>query len=118
MQIYGILLNIRGIFTENAWKTVEKQRKIVEFPRNSFLNLLPDDPFSRSFSVVFGRFRSFFRSFQEKIREFRRISAKIREYRRKSFLFFPFHYTFFPQYPDFMLYNMFIVDTLSESLNV
>lgn len=38
MQIYGILLNIRGIFTENTWKTVEKQRKIVEFPRNSFLN--------------------------------------------------------------------------------
>lgn len=38
MQIYGFLLNIRGIFTENAWKTVEKQWKIVEFPRNSFLN--------------------------------------------------------------------------------
>ena len=38
MQIYGILLRFRGIFTENAWKTVEKQRKIVEFPRNSFLS--------------------------------------------------------------------------------
>lgn len=31
MQIYGILLRFRGIFTENM-------RKIVEFPRNSFLN--------------------------------------------------------------------------------
>ena len=39
MQIYGILLRFRGIFTENAWKTVEKQWKIVEFARNSFLNL-------------------------------------------------------------------------------
>lgn len=38
MQIYGILLNIRGIFTENTCKTVEKQWKIVENPRNSFLN--------------------------------------------------------------------------------
>ena len=65
MQIYGFLLNIRGIFTENTWKTVEKQRKIVEFPRNSFLNTYLDDPFSRSFPVVFpvipGRSRSFFR---------------------------------------------------------
>ena len=56
MQIYGILLRFRGIFTENAWKTVEKQWKIVEFPRNSFLNTYLDDPFSRSFPVVFGRF--------------------------------------------------------------
>lgn len=56
MQIYGILLRFRGIFTENTWKTVEKQRKIVEFPRNSFLNLYLDDPFSRSFPVVSGRF--------------------------------------------------------------
>ena len=39
MQIYGILLNIRGIFTENSGKSVEKQWKIVEFARNSFLNL-------------------------------------------------------------------------------
>ena len=75
MQIYGILLNIRGILLKN--------------------------------------------------RENQRISEKIREFQRKSFLFFPFHYTFFPfhytffpQHPDFMLYNMFIVDTLSERLNV
>lgn len=108
MQIYGILLRFRGIFTENAWKTVEKQRKIVEFSRNSFLNLLPDDPFSRSFSVVFPVIPG----------ENQRISEKIREYRGKmenfgeifpfSFHFIPFHYTFFPQYPDFMLYNMFL----------
>ena len=115
MQIYGILLNIRGIFTENAWKITENMRKIVEFPRNSFLNIYLDDPFSRSFR---GRFSGHSWRKSEKIREFRRISAKIREYRRKSFLFIPFHYTFFPQYPDFMLYNIFIIDTLSERLNV
>lgn len=121
MQIYGILLNIRGIFTENAWKTVEKQWKIVEFPRNSFLNTYLDDPFSRSFPVVS---RSFFRSFLEKISENQRISEKIREYRGKSFLFIPFlstslhFHSSFSNQPDFMLYNMFIVDTLSERLNV
>lgn len=49
MQIYGILLRFRGIFTENAWKIMEFPRKIVEFSWNSFLNLFPDDPFSRSF---------------------------------------------------------------------
>lgn len=58
MQIYGILLNIRGILLKNR----EKQRK----------------------------------------------SENFREFQRKSFLFFPFHYTFFPQYPDFMLYNIFL----------
>lgn len=63
MQIYGFLLNIRGIFTENAWKTVEKQRKIVEFPRNSFLSTYLDEPFSQSFPVVFGRFSGHSRSF-------------------------------------------------------
>lgn len=60
MQIYGILLRFRGIFTENAWKTVEKQWKIGEFPRNPFLEVAEPkgDP-----AVVSGRFRSFFRSF-------------------------------------------------------
>ena len=77
MQIYGILLNIRGIFTENAWKITENMRKIVEFPRNSFLNTYLDDPFSRSFPVVS---RSFSRSFLEKIREFRRISENFGEF--------------------------------------
>ena len=74
MQIYGILLNIRGFFTENAWKITENMRKIVEFPRNSFLNIYLDDPFSRSFSVVS---RSFFRSFLENFSENQRISEKI-----------------------------------------
>lgn len=58
-------------FAENARKIEENEWNIGEFPRNSFLNLLPDDPFSRSFSVVFGRFRSFLRSFLEKIGEYR-----------------------------------------------
>lgn len=34
-----------------------------------------------------------------------------------SFLFIPF-YSSSSNQPDFMLYNMFIVDTLSERLNV
>ena len=84
MQIYGILLNIRGIllnirgillnirgkseyFGENRGIFEENTRKIKEFSRNSFLNLLLDDPFSRSLSVVFGRFRSFLRSFLDMI---------------------------------------------------
>ena len=40
-------------FAEYARKIEENTRKIGEFSRNSFLNLLSDDPFSRSFSVVF-----------------------------------------------------------------
>ena len=31
MQIYGILLRFRGIFTENAWKTVENSEISEEF---------------------------------------------------------------------------------------
>lgn len=93
MQIYGI-------FTENAWKITENMRKIVEFPRNSFLNLLLDAPFSRSFPVIF---RSFSRSFLEKIGEFRRISEKIREYRGKSENFgenLSFSFLFIPPPPQ------------------
>lgn len=48
MQIYGI-------FTEYPWKIMENMRKIIPFLSFSFLNLLPDDPFSWSFPVVFGR---------------------------------------------------------------
>lgn len=94
---------------------MEFPRKIVEFSWNSFLNLFPDDPFSRSFSVVFSRFCGHSWRKSENIGENQRISEKIREFQRKSFLFFPFHYTFlpfhytfFPQYPDFMLYNIFL----------
>lgn len=46
MQIYGI-------FTEYPWKIMENMRKIIPFLSISFHNLFPDDPFSRSFSVVF-----------------------------------------------------------------
>lgn len=55
MQIYGILLRFRGIFTENAWKIEENARKIGEFPRNPFLEVAEPkgDP-----AVVSGRFRS------------------------------------------------------------
>ena len=77
------------------------------FPWNSFLDLLPDDPFSRSFSVVFAVISG----------ENRRISEKNGEYRGNLSVFIPFHSSSSNQ-PDFMLYNMFIVDTLSERLNV
>lgn len=71
----------RGIFEENT-------RKIGEFSRNSFLNLLSDDPFSRSFSVVFGRFFGHFWRKSENIGEKWRISGK--SFRFLS-VFFPFH---------------------------
>ena len=87
MQIYGILLRFRGIFTENAWKTVENMRKIVEFPRNSFLNLLLDAPFSRSFSVISGRFPGHSWRKSENFGEKWRISGK-----SFRFLSFSFHF--------------------------
>ena len=95
MQIYGILLNIRGIFTENTWKTVEKQRKIVEFPRNSFLSTYLDEPFSRSFPVISGHSRSFPVIFPIDSDWFRLIP----ENHSFSFLFFPFHSFSFPNTP-------------------
>lgn len=81
MQIYGI-------FTEYPWKIMENMRKIIPFYSISFLNLLPDDPFSRLFSVVFGRFCGHFRRKMENIGEIFPF----------SFLFFPLHYTFIPFY--------------------
>lgn len=111
MQIYGI-------FTEYPWKIMENMRKIIPFLSISFLNLLPDDPFSRSFPVVFGRFFGHFWRKSENFGEKWRISGKSFRFLSFSFLFFPRHYTSIPQYPVFMLYNMFIVDTLSERLNV
>ena len=100
MQIYGILLRFRGIFTENAWKITENMRKIVEFPRNSFLNIYLDDPFSRSF------FRSFLVMIPiDSAKSFRFIPND-----SFSFLFFPFHSTFIPQPLVFMLYNIFPAD--------
>lgn len=84
MQIYGI-------FTEYPWKIMENMRKIIPFLSFSFLNLLPDDPFSRSFSVVFGRFRSFLRSFLEKNGEFRRKMENIGEFSGIFTEIIPFH---------------------------
>ena len=86
MQIYGI-------FTEYPWKIMENMRKIIPFLSISFHNLFRMTRFSRSFSVVFGRF---LRSFLEKIREFRRISEKNGEYRRHLSVFFPFLFLFVP----------------------
>lgn len=76
MQIYGILLNIRGKCVENSGK----QWKIIPFLSFSFLNLLPDDPFSRSFPVVFAVIPG----------ENQRISEKNGEYRGNLSVFFPF----------------------------
>ena len=83
MQIYGILLRFRGIFTENAWKIMENMRKIIQFLSISFHNLFRMTRFSRSFSVVFGRFFG----------HFWRKSEKNGEYRRHLSVFFPFHST-------------------------
>ena len=88
MQIYGILLRFRGIFTENAWKITENMRKIVEFPRNSFHNLFPDDPFSRSFPVVFAVIPGENQRISENIGEKWRISET--SFRFLS-VFIPFH---------------------------
>ena len=86
MQIYGI-------FTEYPWKIMENEWKIIPFLSFSFLNLLPDDPFSRSF----------LRSFSEKIRKFRRKIENLVEFSRKSFLFIPFYSSSSSNHPDFML---------------
>ena len=97
MQIYGI-------FTEYPWKIMENMRKIIPFLSISFHNLFPDDPFSRSFSVVFGRFRSFLEKigeFLEKIGEYRRKMENIGDIFPFSFIFFPLHYTSIPQTLDF-----------------
>lgn len=69
MQIYGI-------FTEYPWKIMENMRKIIPFLSISFLNLLLDEPFLRSFL--------------EKIGEFQRISEKNGEYRRHLSVFIHF----------------------------
>ena len=80
MQIYGILLNIRGILLKNR-----------ENQRNSFLNLLPDDPFSRSFSVVFGCFYGHSWRKSENFGEKWRISEKSFRFHSFSFHFIPFY---------------------------
>lgn len=117
MQIYGI-------FTEYPWKIMENMRKIIPFLSISFHNLFRMTRFSRSFSVVFGRFFGHFWRKSENFGEKWRISEKNGEYRGNLSVFFPFlstslhFHSSFSNQPDFMLYNMFIVDTLSERLNV
>lgn len=101
MQIYGIL-------TEYPWKIMENMRKIIPFLSISFHNLFRMTRFSRSFSVVFGRFFGHFWRKSENIGEKWRISEKNGEFRGKmenfgeifpfSFLFFPLHYTFIPHF--------------------
>lgn len=88
MQIYGI-------FTEYPWKIMENMRKIIPFLSISFLNLLPDEPFSRSFPVVFGRFCGHFRRKSENFGEKWRISET-------SFRFYSFLFLFVPQPLDFL----------------
>ena len=66
---------------------MEFPRKIVEFSWNSFLNLFPDDPFSRSFSVVFAVIPGENQRISEKNREKQRISEK-----SFRFLSFSFHF--------------------------
>lgn len=128
MQIYGILLNICGILLNNRGKTEKNGEfrgilwnfhgKYVENHSFSFLFI----PFLSSTSSWMTRFRGRFRSFSVVFSvisgENRRKMENFGEIFPFSFLFFPRHYTSIPQYPVFMLYNMFIVDTLSERLNV
>lgn len=68
-----------GFFTENAWK-------IIPFLSFSFLNLLPDDPFSRSFSVVFAVIFGENQKISEKNREFSGIFTEIIPFHSFSFL--------------------------------
>lgn len=80
MQIYGI-------FTEYPWKIMENMRKIIPFLSISFHNLFRMTRFSRSFSVVFGRFFGHFWRKSENIGEKWRISGK-----SFRFLSFSFHF--------------------------
>lgn len=83
MQIYGI-------FTEYPWKIMENMRKIIPFLSISFHNLFRMPRFSRSFSVVFGRFCGHFWRKLENFGENRRISEKNGEYRGNLSVFIPF----------------------------
>lgn len=90
MQIYGI-------FTEYPWKIMENMRKIIPFLSISFHNLFRMTRFSRSFSVVFGRFFGHFWRKSENIGEKWRISGKSFRFHSFSFLFIPQPLDFLPQ---------------------
>lgn len=64
----------------------------------------------RSFPVISGHFRSFFRSFLVMIPNDSAKSFRFIPIDSFSFLFFPFYYTFIPQPLVFMLYNIFPAD--------
>lgn len=115
MQIYGILLNICGILLNIRGKTEKYGEfhgilwifhgKCVE--NHSFL--FHFFPFHSSTSCRMtrfrGRFRSFLRSFSEKIGEFRRKMENIGEiipFHSFSFHFIPLSFLFIPQTLDFL----------------
>lgn len=119
MQIYGILLNICGILLNNrgknreirriSWNFVDFSRKMrgksflfIPFLSISFLKLLPVDPFSRSFPVVFGRFCGHSWRKSEKIRENQRISETSFRFLSFSFHFITISFLFIPQTLDFL----------------
>lgn len=86
MQIYGIFTENQGKYVKNRGKCTENRGISEEsIPRSG-----------RTEGRSCGRFRSFLRSFLEKIREFRRISEKNGEYRRHLSVFFPFLFLFVP----------------------
>ena len=74
-----------------SWKICGKSFHFFPFLSISFHNLFRMTRFSRSFSVVFGRFCGHSWRKSENIGEKWRISGK-------SFHFFPLHYTFIPFY--------------------
>ena len=84
MQIYGILLNIRGILLNIRGKSGNF--------RGIFKEFIPQ-PLAGwpVLAVVFSRFRSFMRSFLEKIGEFRRKMENIGEFSGIFTEIIPFH---------------------------
>ena len=83
MQIYGILLNIRG----KSWKICGKSFHFFPFHSSNSSQMTRFRGRFRSFSVVFAVISGENQRISEKIREF---LQKNGEYRGKSFLFIPF----------------------------
>lgn len=73
MQIYGILLNICGIFTENSWKITENTRKIIPFYSSNSSQMTRFRGHFRSFPVIFAVISGENQRISEKNREKRRI---------------------------------------------
>lgn len=102
MQIYGILLNIRGILLNIRGKSGNFRGKYAE-NQGIFKEFIPQ-PLAGCpvLAVVFSRFRSFMRSFLEKIGEFRRKMENIGEIFPFSFYFITLSFLFIPQTLDFI----------------